>query len=422
MIWQELDIEAMTNLYLYGTLNTPSNKVTEALIRESGKKTTIYIDNVFSFMNDGPGRFAVGANISIVKQFMSGGLFSVPGRYKVGDYFPVPEQRNLTYQQYEYNDLSGDLTQRIYIYNTSGFVLNPDAYFVVKADGTREIENYSILPLDDNFDFESSNGAAKLLNPTLDDWIDPSDIGRRVEIKFSTDAMKKSNTVYTNSNFLNELAIIRDQPVGAGIPSNFLGAGGVMYMEALGMWSDGTTRFVDSQGRAIIYGTDGNDLLSYAKIQSLNILSPMYLNTSESNGIVILGGKGNDKLTGTDYKDRLFGGNDNDILYGVDGDDYMEGGAGFDTYIAGNGDIVKDDVDNQGRVIFDNIDLSGIKYQIKENYEDDDFIYEEQGNTLLVTIKEGGGSITIENWNSTTKEGLGIKLEKAGDIEISVTN
>jgi hypothetical protein len=103
------------------------------------------------------------------------------------------------------------------------------------------------------------------------------------------------------------------------------------------LWNNGTTRFVDSQGRAIIYGTDGNDPLSYAKIQSLNILSPMYLNTSESNGIVILGGKGNDTLTGTDYNDRLFGGNDNDILYGVDGDDYIEGGAGDDLLVGGTG-------------------------------------------------------------------------------------
>ncbi|MDO9267188.1 MAG: hypothetical protein Q7U00_08925, partial [Sulfurimonas sp.] len=129
-----------------------------------------------------------------------------------------------------------------------------------------------------------------------------------------------------------------------------------------------------------------------------------------------------DTLSGDIEADHLYGGKGDDVLIGNDGNDYLEGGTGFDTYIAGNGDIVKDDVDNKGRVIFDNIDLTGIKYQIKENYEDDDFIYEEQGNTLLVTIKEGGGSITIENWNSTTKEGLGIKLEKAGDIEISVTN
>ena len=87
MTWQELDIEAMTNLYLYGTLNAPSNKADETLIRESGKTTTIYIDNVSSFMNDGPGRFAVGGSSSIVKQFMEGGLFSVPGEYKASAYF-----------------------------------------------------------------------------------------------------------------------------------------------------------------------------------------------------------------------------------------------------------------------------------------------------------------------------------------------
>lgn len=57
----------------------------------------------------------------------------------------------------------------------------------------------------------------------------------------------------------------------------------------------------------------------------------------------------------------------------------MEGGADFNTYIAGIGDTIKDDTDNQGY-----------------------------------------GSLTIENWNPTTKEALGIKLEKSKAIDISV--
>ena len=140
------------------------------------------------------------------------------------------------------------------------------------------------------------------------------------------------------------------------------------------------------------------------------------------NPQILFGTDISETLAGKDKADHLYGGTGDDVLIGNDGNDYMEGGADFDTYITANGDIIKDDVDNKGRVIFDDIDLSGIKYQIKENYEDDDFVYEEQGDTLLVTIKQGGGSLTIENWNSTTKEALGIKLEKTGDIEISVTN
>ncbi|MDK9693891.1 MAG: hypothetical protein OEL19_06570 [Sulfurimonas sp.] len=85
--WQALDIEAMTNLYLYGTLNTPSSKADEALIREDGYVTEIQIDNVASFMSDGLGRFALGSNISVVKEFMNGGVFYAPGEYKAGDYF-----------------------------------------------------------------------------------------------------------------------------------------------------------------------------------------------------------------------------------------------------------------------------------------------------------------------------------------------
>lgn len=61
-------------------------------------------------MNDGLGRFAVGANSSIVKQFMEGGLFSAPGEYKASVYFSK-EQLGIAYQQYLYNDLAGDFTE-----------------------------------------------------------------------------------------------------------------------------------------------------------------------------------------------------------------------------------------------------------------------------------------------------------------------
>jgi len=96
MRWQELDIETMTNLYLYGTLETPLNKADETLIREDGYITEIQIDNIASYMSEGPGRFALGSNISVVKEFMNGGVFDAPGEYKAGEYFIKNTQRGVS--------------------------------------------------------------------------------------------------------------------------------------------------------------------------------------------------------------------------------------------------------------------------------------------------------------------------------------
>jgi Ca2+-binding RTX toxin-like protein len=67
-----------------------------------------------------------------------------------------------------------------------------------------------------------------------------------------------------------------------------------------------------------IYGGDGNDTLK-----------------AQSNFIVaahIDGGKGNDKIQGSNGDDSLLGGSGNDILEGRIGDDVMSGGAGADTF------------------------------------------------------------------------------------------
>jgi hypothetical protein len=36
LTWQALDITTMTNLYLYGQMTTPANKIDDALIRDTG--------------------------------------------------------------------------------------------------------------------------------------------------------------------------------------------------------------------------------------------------------------------------------------------------------------------------------------------------------------------------------------------------
>ena len=77
-------------------------------------------------------------------------------------------------------------------------------------------------------------------------------------------------------------------------------------------------------------GTDGND------------------NISINDGIKvnIIGGEGNDTLSGANLDDTLLGGAGNDHLYGNngndtldggEGNDYLDGGAGDDTYVFAKG-------------------------------------------------------------------------------------
>jgi Ca2+-binding RTX toxin-like protein len=76
----------------------------------------------------------------------------------------------------------------------------------------------------------------------------------------------------------------------------------------------------------VIDGGDGND--------SLTVLAKI----TEIGGVKLLGGGGDDVLTGADTGDSLAGGDGNDRLVGAKGGDDMSGGAGNDTLAWNNGD------------------------------------------------------------------------------------
>ncbi|KAF0188857.1 MAG: hypothetical protein FD168_1381 [Desulfobulbaceae bacterium] len=72
-----LNIEQITNLYLYGTLEKPADLTSDSLIRppdvadDQDAMTIVHLDAV-SFMTSGPGRFANGQQSPLVKAFMEG--------------------------------------------------------------------------------------------------------------------------------------------------------------------------------------------------------------------------------------------------------------------------------------------------------------------------------------------------------------
>jgi hypothetical protein len=98
----------------------------------------------------------------------------------------------------------------------------------------------------------------------------------------------------------------------------------------------------------VLSGDDGRDRVSYAtRTAPLNVnLGSWWGGDGEygewdfvsSSVEEVVGGSGNDKMTGTSAANTFIGGAGNDILEGREGNDVLEGGAGTDTLDASSGD------------------------------------------------------------------------------------
>ena len=100
-------------------------------------------------------------------------------------------------------------------------------------------------------------------------------------------------------------------------------------------------------GSDVLNGDDGRDRVSYAsRTAPLNVSLGSFWGDGESgewdfvSSTVeeVVGGSGDDRMTGTSAANTFFGGAGNDTLEGRDGNDVLEGGAGTDKLDAGNGD------------------------------------------------------------------------------------
>jgi hypothetical protein len=134
--------------------------------------------------------------------------------------------------------------------------------------------------------------------------------------------------------------------------------------------------------------------------------------TGNTKDDVLYGMGGNDQLIGGEGKDQLYGGSGNDLLIGTNGYggddgevDTLFGGTGFDTYITGNYDAIKDD-DGSGRVVFDNALLSGGVAEEGECKPDGSGIYHGNGGTYtlssngVLTFVKDGEMLRIANFRN----------------------
>ena len=330
--WNQLGINEVTNLYLYGSVSKPVNLRSESLIRDT-LPLAVEMDAV-SFMSSGPGRFANASQFKLVQAFMGGGAFVFPAngarqvftldqavaRFGGGNPEIKNKPQNLSILQSNYQDGSDDLLMRAYVYQTSGYTIEKNAQFIIEADGTRRIENFAILPFNDDFDFESSSPASKAANAYLKPRIDPTGIGRKFLINFTNttkDALTR--TTYTEQNLQTDRQ--RYQQTYSVTGSARVIAALQDYADNL--WAAGNTKILDSDGRAVVHGTSKADTMDVGSVVNLAAYAPLKT-AMQQNGIAYIAGKGIDTINA---------GITNDYLDGGVGDDRLNGGAGNDTYV-----------------------------------------------------------------------------------------
>ncbi len=156
-----------------------------------------------------------------------------------------------------------------------------------------------------------------------------------------------------------------DSIIGGGGDDTLSGSSGADVL----IGGDGNDVLLSGGGIDTIFGDDGDDLifiettadvvdggLGFDRIRvqndsGLNINLSNYvgierldagegndtINASANNAVTILGGGGNDTVTGSNMSDQLFGNEGNDRLIGGNMQDFLFGGAGADTLVGGNG-------------------------------------------------------------------------------------
>ena len=191
-------MEEMTSLYLYGQTIPPENKAHQNFV--SRQPTLPYLVSAQDFMN-GPGRFARASDFEYVNRFFNENHQKPTYRLKPGEYSKAEVMKHfgldrgwMSLTLAMYDDGKDDLVERAYIWNTSAFMLDDRARFVVEPDGKRYIKDFAIRPYkNENFDF-TGGWTSEIVNSKLQQEIDPDGIGRKVEITFTGDVKTRTLT------------------------------------------------------------------------------------------------------------------------------------------------------------------------------------------------------------------------------------
>ena len=161
---------------------------------------------------------------------------------------------------------------------------------------------------DENFDFVGGGIIAAISNFYLKPRIDPSRIGRTVDLNFIKRNKLPKKDKYTLSDYNTDKKRSSEWYINKILASPRLLLGREKFIQNL--FTSGEIKFLDSTNRPILYGTPESDSMS----PSLTHAPKLY--PYQNNGLVFIGGDGNDTLDGY-YRDDVFiGGKGNDTLEG----------------------------------------------------------------------------------------------------------
>lgn len=342
--------EEVTVYYLYGASDAPNNLIDPGVVNTDVRQS-VQVD-LLEYMQDGPGRFVTAKSFDFISDFFHPGGATVSsalsallpaGVYSKSQLFEalgLEDSINyVTFNNVFHGVDDPDYAERTYIWGTVGFAVGSDAVFVVREDGSRSVENFSIVPLqvvipDKVEDFDFNGGLASYIGNHflgLYDTIDPSRIGKTVPFEFSNSSF--AGVTVDEASFDS-----MDNPLA--MPE--ISKPEKIWQLTDRLFSAGVTRYLYDD-KPIIYGTSGSDTLigDLANTDAVDFhlggswggafdghrqLAPYV-----KNGIVYVAGDGADTITGTDGSDLMLGNAGNDTLNPGKGFDVLNGGAGSDT-------------------------------------------------------------------------------------------
>lgn len=352
------NVNTITNLFLYGTLNTPESLYDR--IKPANYDGVTIQQPANPFM-DAIGRFAVPSQIPVIQRFFQreGSLFGQgeftfeldPGTYSLTSFIAESNPDTIT----QFNQLANPVFalnhlffsdgqdgvddgfenrfERAYVFGNSAFRFDDNSIsFVVDEDGNRFVTGVRIEPLPDNFDFVGGSATSNLFNARAEPLIDPFRIGDTIDITYNNSS---GNRVYSEDAYLDDVQFIRDStPETATI---FLGIREFFFTAATNelvadLTEDGVLEY-EFGGFQIIYGN--------GEAQDLGPFGFSLSEIDDSQPLLILAGDGDDMITDSIAGDRLYGHEGNDTFFATLGLNQIFGGSGNDTVFGGSeGNII----------------------------------------------------------------------------------
>ena len=162
------------------------------------------------------------------------------------------------------------------------------------------------------------------------------------------------------------------------------------------------TDTIDSSGKNLIIGTDGNDNLTGASTYD-------YLSGGAGND-TLNGGFGNDILTGGEGDDTIYGGGDTDTIDGGAGNDSLNGDFGSTIYKFGLGYGKDTILDTEYNAYYGGTNVDTVMFT--EGVKPDDIALFRAGNDLEICINGTSDKLTVSKYFDTSSPYYLYSIEK----------